>query len=256
MQSKRVVIADTDVEIRHQLAQAVERTRGLDIVGQTDDGEQLLKMCYHGQCDVVVMDLILTAVDGLEVLDKLRTLHKKPAIIVLSSFAAENVAKLSIGQGVDYLMLKPCKVESVVRRIQQIALSTGVGDFHKTPISNLEMEVSAAIHAFGVPSHIKGYQYLREAIMLAMEDQDAIDRITKILYPKIAKDHATTACGVERAIRHAIEVAWDRGDVDTLYRVFGCTVSDAKGKPTNSEFIALIAERLQLRLKYAQAVHF
>ena len=147
-------------------------------------------------------------------------------------------------------MLKPCKTTSVVERIRQV--TTVARPLSEEPISrgrSLESTVTAIIHEIGVPAHIKGYQYLREAIMIAVVDMDVINAVTKVLYPEVAKRFGTTASRVERAIRHAIEVAWDRGDLETLQKYFGYTVSNAKGKPTNSEFIAMIADRLQLQRK-------
>lgn len=253
MQSKRVVVADTGIMARHQLVQAINRTQSLTVVAETNDGEELLAL--SSQCDIVVMDLILGSIDGLEVLDQLRALPVRPIILVLSSFAVERVAKLSIDRGADYLMLKPYKVDSVVKRILQLAQPVGA-PLPQPEIPGLKAAVSCAIHEIGIPSHIKGYQYLRDAIMMAVEDMEALDCITKILYPKIAKDYATTACGVERAIRHAIEIAWERADPDTLQCVFGSAPGGSGRKPTNSEFIALIADKLQLQLKSAEVGNF
>ena len=150
-------------------------------------------------------------------------------------------------------MLKPCDMDALVERMSELRGSPTVRQLgtSRTGQPNIETMVTNIIHEIGVPAHIKGYQYLREAIMIAVNDMDVINAITKVLYPQVAKTFQTTPSRVERAIRHAIEVAWDRGDLDTLQRFFGYTVSNTKGKPTNSEFIALIADKLQLQLKSA-----
>ncbi len=157
-----------------------------------------------------------------------------------------------------YLMLKPCDMDALVDRLEEIqgGESQKTLQLRQPAQTNIESMVTNIIHEIGVPAHIKGYQYLREAIILAVEDMDVINAITKVLYPQVAKTFSTTPSRVERAIRHAIEVAWDRGDLDTLQRFFGYTVSNTKGKPTNSEFIALIADRLQLQLKNASVAQY
>ena len=176
-------------------------------------------------------------------------------MLVLSSFARGNMAELAASCGADYYMMKPCKLSTVIERIRQMAAGSFQGDGEGESARNgsrevsLESTVTAIIHEIGVPAHIKGYQYLREAILIAVADMEVINAVTKILYPEVAKRFGTTASRVERAIRHAIEVAWDRGDLETLQKYFGYTVSNAKGKPTNSEFIAMIADRLQLQRK-------
>lgn len=202
--------------------------------------------------DVVVMDLVLSRMEGMEVLKELSTLSPRPRILVLSGFARGNVADTAAQLGADYCMMKPCKTSSVlecIRRLTDQIPADGEDIREGTRGQSLESTVTAIIHEIGVPAHIKGYQYLREAIIIAVEDMDVINAVTKILYPEVAKRFGTTASRVERAIRHAIEVAWDRGDLETLQKYFGYTVSNAKGKPTNSEFIAMIADRLQLQRK-------
>lgn len=203
--------------------------------------------------DIVVMDFVLARMDGLEVLSELAALPGRPRVLVLSSFARGNMAELAAAHGADYYMMKPCKLSAVMERIRQLAGQPQSGGEEPGRLSgesqNLESTVTSIIHEIGVPAHIKGYQYLREAIIIAVGDMDVINAVTKILYPEVAKRFGTTASRVERAIRHAIEVAWDRGDLETLQKYFGYTVSNAKGKPTNSEFIAMIADKLQLERK-------
>ena len=196
------------------------------------------------------MDLVLAKMDGLEVLEELARLEQRPRVLVLSSFVRGNVAELAAERGADYYMMKPCRQTAVLERVRQLANGVPAGEAgeqDETQSRNLESTVTAIIHEIGVPAHIKGYQYLRESILIAVKDMEVINAVTKILYPEVAKRFGTTASRVERAIRHAIEVAWDRGDLETLQKYFGYTVSNAKGKPTNSEFIAMIADRLQLQ---------
>jgi len=179
-----------------------------------------------------------------------------PATLATSRFVTDYVASAASNLGVRYLMLKPCDMTALVERLEEIRGGESLRQPlpRKAGASNIETMVTNIIHEIGVPAHIKGYQYLREAIIIAVNDMDVINAITKVLYPQVAKTFQTTPSRVERAIRHAIEVAWDRGDLDTLQRFFGYTVSNTKGKPTNSEFIALIADKLQLQLKSANAV--
>ena len=184
-------------------------------------------------------------------------MERRPVTLATSGFVTEYVANTAANLGVRYLMLKPCDMTALVERLQEIR----GGENHRTPIrrtdkNGIETMVTSIIHEIGVPAHIKGYQYLREAIIIAVNDMDVINAITKVLYPQVAKTFQTTPSRVERAIRHAIEVAWDRGDLDTLQRFFGYTVSNTKGKPTNSEFIALIADKLQLQLKSSEVANF
>ena len=164
------------------------------------------------------------------------------------------MAELAAAHGADYYMMKPCKLSAVMERIRQLAGQPQSGGEEPGRLSgesqNLESTVTSIIHEIGVPAHIKGYQYLREAIMMAVEDIESVSAITKVLYPSIAKKFKTTSSRVERAIRHAIEVAWDRGDIETLQNYFGYTVSGVKGKPTNSEFISMIADRLRLQMRF------
>ncbi len=242
----RVVVADASQEFRGMLQDMLEGEADLALAGQTGDGEELLRLIGQLRPDVVVMDLLLTGMDGLEVLERLG--KERPRVLVLSAFSTPSLAEEVAARGGDYCMLKPCRLSAVTERVRQLAHGQAAqaeaedgGDGRE-----LERRVTAIIHDIGVPAHIKGYQYLREAIGLAVADMDVINAVTKVLYPAVAKKYGTTASRVERAIRHAIEVAWDRGDLETLQKYFGYTVSNAKGKPTNSEFIAMIADRISL----------
>ena len=229
-------MADASEEFRRVFTGALEEESGLELAAETGDGQETVRLAKELSPDIVVMDFVLARMDGLEVLSELAALPGRPRVLVLSSFARGNMAELAAAHGADYYMMKPCKLSAVMERIRQLA-------------GQPESTVPSIIHEIGVPAHIKGYQYLREAIIIAVGDMDVINAVTKILYPEVAKRFGTTASRVERAIRHAIEVAWDRGDLETLQKYFGYTVSNAKGKPTNSEFIAMIADKLQLERK-------
>ena len=247
----KVLVADAGEEFRHILVEQLESEAGIEVVGETGDGEEALKLAERATPDVLVMDLVLNQADGVEVLQTVAQREERPKVLVLSSFARGSVAELAAAAGADYYMRKPCRLTAVAERVRQLATlqETEESADEEEKARNLENIVTAIIHEIGVPAHIKGYQYLREAIIIAVGDMDVINAVTKILYPEVAKRFGTTASRVERAIRHAIEVAWDRGDLETLQKYFGYTVSNSKGKPTNSEFIAMIADRLQLQQK-------
>ena len=253
-----VLIADNSEEFCSALTTALQRSDRFSVAGIANDGEMALKLLEERQPEILVLDLMLAKRDGLSILKSIAGSDHHPSIVATSGFVTDYVASAAASLGVMYLMLKPCDMEALVERLEEIRC----GDSQHTPAlrkpsqQSIEAMVTNIIHEIGVPAHIKGYQYLREAIMIAVEDMDVINAITKVLYPQVAKTFQTTPSRVERAIRHAIEVAWDRGDLDTLQRFFGYTVSNTKGKPTNSEFIALIADRLQLQLKGADAAQY
>lgn len=249
-----VLIADSNEEFCEQLKTALRQTEGYEVVGTATDGLQAKELLQRLHPDVLVLDLTLSKLDGMAVLKLASAMERKPVTVVTSSFVTEYVAAMTTNLGAQYFILKPCDSEAVAERIREIRDSrsqsrqTVMSRRQKNEV-NMEAMVTSIIHEIGVPAHIKGYQYLREAIMIAVNDMDVINAITKVLYPQVAKTFSTTPSRVERAIRHAIEVAWDRGDLETLQRFFGYTVSNTKGKPTNSEFIALIADKLQLQMK-------
>ena len=240
---KKIVLADASEEFRRMLADMMENEPDLSVAGQTGSGEELLELIARHRPDVVVMDLMLSGMDGLEVLEQLGPV--RPRVLVMSAFSNPALAEQISQSGGDYCMLKPCRAQSVIERTRRLTSAPSLEDVREeAKARDLERQVTSIIHEIGVPAHIKGYQYLREAITLAVADMEVIN--AKVLYPAVAKKFGTTASRVERAIRHAIEVAWDRGDLETLQKYFGYTVSNAKGKPTNSEFIAMIADRISL----------
>ncbi|MDF2839144.1 MAG: sporulation transcription factor Spo0A [Evtepia sp.] len=252
---KKILVADASEEFRAILTEALRAEEDFDVVGEAKDGQDAVRLALELSPDVIVMDLVLGRMDGMDVLDALPA--NFCSTLILSSFARGCVADQVAAKGGSYYMMKPCRISSVVERIRLLVSQhwsaespTEETSSSASPIrQNLEALVTSIIHEIGVPAHIKGYQYLREAIMMTVEDMDVINAVTKILYPEVAKKFGTTASRVERAIRHAIEVAWDRGDLETLQKYFGYTVSNTKGKPTNSEFIAMIADRLVLQRK-------
>lgn len=248
-----VFIADSTEEFCNQLGGALQRSDKFQVVGTANDGEQTLRRVTELKPQILVLDLMLSKKDGISILKALAADHQKPAVLVTSGFITEYVAATAANLGARYLMLKPCDMETLVERLEEIRGGETGKSANRKDKNDIEAMVTGIIHEIGVPAHIKGYQYLREAIIIAVNDMDVINAITKVLYPQVAKTFQTTPSRVERAIRHAIEVAWDRGDLDTLQRFFGYTVSNTKGKPTNSEFIALIADKLQLELKGANA---
>ena len=214
--------------------------------------------------DVVLLDIVMPKLDGLGVLDRVSqdtSIKKHPAFIMISAIGQEKITEDAFARGADYYIMKPFDNDIVLSRIKNVrrpAAGRGaevrkVNAYEKaeeTKERNLEADVTDIIHEIGVPAHIKGYQYLRDAIVMSVNDMDMLNSITKILYPTIAKKYQTTSSRVERAIRHAIEVAWSRGKLDVLDELFGYTVSNGKGKPTNSEFIALVADTIRLEYKH------
>ena len=248
-----VIIADNSEDFCSGLTTQLHQCGGFQVLGTANDGEQAIQLVTERKPDVLILDMMLAKKDGIGVLKAISTMEHKPVVLATSGFITEYVANAAANLGVRYLMLKPCDMSALVERLEEVrGGQNSRQDAPRQPGKpNIETMVTSIIHEIGVPAHIKGYQYLREAIILAVEDMDVINAITKVLYPQVAKTFQTTPSRVERAIRHAIEVAWDRGDLDTLQRFFGYTVSNTKGKPTNSEFIALIADKLQLQLKSA-----
>lgn len=262
MEKLNVAIADDNERIVDLLSHIIENDRELELVGQADNGKDIYKIIKEKQPDVVLLDIIMPKVDGLTVMEKVNQdeeLKKHPRFIVVSGVGQEHITEDAFQRGAAYYIMKPFDNEMVLDKIKHIKRDYPVRGSEmnrsftaeKNPKTsrNLELDVTNIIHEIGVPAHIKGYQYLRDAIILSVDDMEMLNSITKILYPTIAKMHQTTPSRVERAIRHAIEVAWSRGKMDTIDELFGYTVSNGKGKPTNSEFIALIADKIRLAYK-------
>ena len=246
-----VLLADSGEETRMLLKDIIEATGEFSVVAVTGDGAEALRLYEELRPPLVVTEVALPELDGLALLSRLRQREDPPQVLVVSAFCSERVMGEAMRRGACYFMAKPVHAESLQEQLHAAVAKEEEAEPAHAPA--LEGSVTAIIHEIGVPAHIKGYQYLREAIMLAVADMDVINAVTKVLYPEVAKRFGTTPSRVERAIRHAIEVAWDRGDLETLQKYFGYTVNSAKGKPTNSEFIAMIADRLSLQKKQRRA---
>ncbi len=261
MTSINVAIVDDNERMIEIMKGVLEDNPAIHVVGSATDGMAAMEMINQKKPDVVLLDLLLTQLDGLSVIERIKKQETvKTAFIVVSSISQESMMERAFEVGADYYMLKPFDYDAMIARIQQVYASINdrnleetKGRFYangkKSKEYTLETDVTNIIHEIGVPAHIKGYQYLRDAIMMSVNDSEMLNSITKQLYPTIAKQHKTTPSRVERAIRHAIEVAWSRGKMDTIDELFGYTVSNGKGKPTNSEFVALIADKIRLEYK-------
>ncbi|MCH1983759.1 sporulation transcription factor Spo0A [Ruminococcus sp. OA3] len=263
MEKLNIAIADDNERIVNLLGEIIKEDSDLELVGQADNGNDIYNIIKEKEPDVVLLDIIMPKVDGLTVMEKVNqdnSMKKHPAFIVVSAVGQERITEDAFNLGAYYYIMKPFDNDMIINRIKHVrnqAMSR-IRDIRKMSTcdnkneymeKNLEVDVTNIIHEIGVPAHIKGYQYLRDAIIMSVQDMDMLNSITKILYPTIAKKHQTTPSRVERAIRHAIEVAWSRGKMDTIDELFGYTVSTGKGKPTNSEFIALIADKIRLEYK-------
>ena len=251
----KVIIADDSTEFGQACANVL-KTYGMEVILAAKDGTKLLTEMKAHAPDVVLTDVFMPKLDALGVLAQIDSLNlkQKPMVMIMSSFDNPRLEKETLSAGASYYFLKPFEIEVLAERIIQLTgwrNETGTIKTHGSAVgeADLELMVTEIIHQIGVPAHIKGYHYLREAIILAVKNSEIINSVTKQLYPTVAKKHTTTSSRVERAIRHAIEVAWDRGDVDVLNSYFGYTIHNGRGKPTNSEFIAMIADKLRLRLK-------
>ncbi len=261
MDKLNVAVADDNQRILDLVGTIIRGDRDLELVGTADNGKDLYEIIRQKQPDVVLLDIIMPKMDGLTMMEKVNhdtTLKKRPAFIVLSAVGQDRITEDAFNLGASYYILKPFDNEMLLNRIKNVrgnpARRREQGGAAAEAMAarqerNLELDVTNIIHEIGVPAHIKGYQYLRDAIILSVDDMEMLNSITKILYPTIAKKYQTTPSRVERAIRHAIEVAWSRGKMDTIDELFGYTVSTGKGKPTNSEFIALIADKIRLEYR-------
>jgi len=248
----KVIVTDEGTEFTKNCTSAL-RGYGYEVTVVPKDGSEVLSFTERIAPDVLVIDSFLSRIDALGVLLGIKKQNiRKPLIIILSGINNPNLEKEMIHNGADYFLPKPVDVSLLTERIRQLSgWSDGIDLGEKASVTddNLQILVSDIMHQLGVPAHIKGYRYLREAIIMTIENNDLMNSVTKVLYPTVAKKFKTTPSRVERAIRHAIEVAWDRGDVDVLSSYFGYTIQNSRGKPTNSEFIAMISDRLRLRMK-------
>ncbi len=250
----KILIADENAQTRHATKEALAR-KGYRNVDEASDGEDALIKINRYHPDIVIADLWLSKLDGIGLIRNVKGINfgadRAPTFIIASLVSNQNIFIEATNAGAALCLIKPFDYSSLCEHIDTLyrsrnsALSTQV----KAAEEDMETQVTKVIHQIGVPAHIKGYQYLRTAILMTISDNDIINSVTKILYPSVAKKYSTTTSRVERAIRHAIEVAWDRGDVDTLNSYFGYTIQNNRGKPTNSEFIAMIADNMRLKYK-------
>lgn len=264
----QIVISDDNKDFCEILSEYLGKQSDMEVVGIANNGIEACSVIQDMQPDVVILDVIMPHLDGIGVLERMNTVEfeKRPVFIMLSAVGQDKITERALNLGAEYYIIKPFDMETLITRIRQLRSSHQIIKNGTTPnnapkVTNsgrstytlsalsLEKEVTNVIHEIGIPAHIKGYQYLRDAIIMAINDMDILNSITKQLYPSIAKKYNTTPSRVERAIRHAIEVAWSRGKMDTIDKLFGYTVNNGKGKPTNSEFVALIADRLRLELQ-------
>ncbi len=267
----QVLLADDNREFTNMLADYISNQQDMEVVGIAFNGEEVLKTMENlpELPDVLILDIIMPHLDGLGVLERLRDMNLNPApkIIMLTAFGQENITQRAVQLGASYYILKPFDMEVLVNRVRQLVgtnaaiSSNGGGSVNMSnsmskPVAampakgrNLDASITAIIHEIGVPAHIKGYQYLREAITMVYNNIEILGSITKTLYPAIAEKFKTTPSRVERAIRHAIEVAWTRGNIDSISHLFGYTINISKSKPTNSEFIAMVADKLRIEHK-------
>ncbi|MBQ0084114.1 MAG: sporulation transcription factor Spo0A [Clostridiales bacterium] len=250
----KVLVADNTTEFGNTCRKVLGE-HGMETYLCEKDGLKLLENVKNVRPDVVLADVFMPNLDILGVIDSIKhsEIKDKPMVMAMSSYDNPMLEKETITAGASYYFIKPFDPENVAKRISSMANRLTIrkyDDGEELPAdTQLELMVTEIIHQIGVPAHIKGYQYLREAIILSIKDGDSMSSVTKFLYPAVAKKHGTTSSRVERAIRHAIEVAWDRGNIDVLNSYFGYTIQNDRGKPTNSEFIAMIADKLRLRLK-------
>ncbi|MCO1600030.1 sporulation transcription factor Spo0A [Desulfosporosinus nitroreducens] len=279
----RVLLADDNREFVEVVKEYIERQEDMSLVGVAYHGNEALELISREEPHVVLLDIIMPHLDGLGVLEKLQNAPLRPKIIILTAFGQESMTQRAVSLGANYYILKPFDLDILGKRIRQLQddfsssvniasnsstvsnrnsvsnansnsnsnsnsqISTGI----LPPTSkNLEVEVTRMIHQMGVPAHVKGYQYLRDAIVNVVSDVSLLGAVTKELYPMIAVKYQTTPSRVERAIRHAIELAWDRGNVDFMNRFFGYTINVDRGKPTNSEFVAMVADKLRMSILY------
>ena len=272
MENVNVVIVDDNPMILNTLDEVISSEAGLSVIGRADNGKDAIDMIKDTQPDVVLLDLVMPQMDGITVVENIKkktSMLKNPAFIILSAVGGEQMTEEAFQAGANYCLMKPFDKDILVNKIRRIGkrpVRPVPGKVLEAPLKaatpeeaamnreeymkeHLETDITKMLHELGIPAHIKGYQYLRDAISMVVRDREMMEAVTKILYPEIAKKNYTSSSRVERAIRHAIEVAWGRGSLEVIDELFGYTISTGKGKPTNSEFIALIADKICLDYK-------
>lgn len=253
----RVALADDNRDFIEVLKTYIESQEDMEIAGVAYNGSEALELIYLQSPDIIVLDMIMPHLDGLGVLEKLRYEEQRPRLIILSAFGQESIIRQAYSLGADYCIIKPFDLETLAQRIRQLCRdktsnvspgsSTGTQMVNDTPdmsAKNWEVEVTDTMHQLGIPAHVKGYQYLRDAIVSVIQEASLLDAVTGKLYPMIAGKYKTTPNRVERGIRHAIELAWERGNIDFKNKYIG--YNEDRGRPTNSEFIAAVADKLRM----------
>lgn len=275
----RVIIADNNVQDRESKKKVMEEV-GMKVILATGDGSKALAAIRQNKADIVVMDMVLPGVDGIGILEdvKRQAQVKRPVFIIETALRMENLVEQAIQNGADYYMMKPVSNQMLIKRMYQLIERKEINmeEYNPQKINSvglynngsekvkesktgyaysgdLEMDVTNILLEIGIPAHIKGYQYIREGIIMSFYDRNMLHYITKFLYPSIAKKYKTTSSSVERTIRHAIEVAWRRGNMEVLEEIFGNTICAGKGKPTNSEFMALLTDKIRLEYRTKNA---
>lgn len=251
----KILICDENGDERRKLTDGLRKS-GFTYLEEACNGDSAMERLKNGKYDIAIVDLWISGIDGIGIIRNAKSTCKSlPAFILTSPINKQSILIEASDAGADVCLLKPYDIQSLASHINALmnikSRTADASAANATHNADIETQVTKIIHQIGVPAHIKGYQYLRTAILMTIENNDIINSVTKILYPTVAKKYQTTTSRVERAIRHAIEVAWDRGDVDTLNSYFGYTIQNNRGKPTNSEFIAMIADNLRLKYKYA-----
>ena len=257
----KIVVADDNRGLCQMLEEFLHSQEDLEVVGIAYNGVEAWEMIQSLEPDLIIIDLVMPNLDGLGVLERInaRTTVNRPKIIMLTAFGQESLTHQAMILGVDYFILKPFDLEVLGKRIRSLTQDSAISQpAVQTPVNsvtnsgtqiNLGAEVTTMMHQIGIPAHVKGYQYIRDAILMVVEDVSLLGAVTKELYPAIAKKYDTAPSRVERGIRHAIELAWERGHTDTLKRIFGYSMNIERQKPTNSEFIALLADKLRVMTK-------
>lgn len=259
----KIVLADDNQEFVQLMCDFFDEQDDMQVVGTSYNGLEVLELLEETETDIVVLDIIMPHLDGLAVLERLKEQGTQAKVIMLTAFGREEVTKRAVELGASYYILKPFEMDILANRMRQLVHSpSSTSNFQSSPQKqssgferrrgskkNLDEQITHLMHEVGVPAHIKGYMYLREAITMVYHDIELLGSITKVLYPEIAKTFKTTPSRVERAIRHAIEVAWSRGNMESINHMFSNTVNMNKAKPTNSEFIAMVADKLRLQHK-------
>lgn len=244
----KALIVDDDQNFCNALHEYLSSLDYYSICGKANNGQQALELISETKPDVIILDLVMPHIDGIGVLEKLQEmkLSERPKVIFMTSFGKDNLTKKAMELGADYYIMKPFGLDILDKRIRQLMDTSGPATIINPKTGNMEVEITKVIHQMGVPAHVKGYQYLRDAILFVTDEVNLMGAVTKELYPMIAEKYNTTASRVERAIRHAIELAWDRGNVELMNKYFGYTINIERGKPTNSEFIAMVADKMRM----------